>query len=537
MKSKTISQLQAKADDLVDIGDLVHAESLYREILSYDNKNTDAHYMLGVIFAEKGDLASATDFLNKAIEINSQYPDPYFILAKIQQSKEEYKSAFDNCLKATSLDPEFDEAWLLLCSLSIWLKDNNQAIKSCQQAINYFPDSIKTYSNLAAALFNKCDYSQSTEYYKKVILLEPDNIPAHKFLCLSLLRDKEFKQALEIVQKMLDIDFNNAESYNYLCEAYLGLNEIDNAENACKKSLEIVPSNITAYINMGNIFQQRFQYKTSIIWYKKALEIEPDNANLHYNLGISYFRLNNNDNAATSFHKAMEINPDLSASKHMLAIVEGKNLARVDAIYLTDLFDEYAHRYNKHQQDLKYHVPEYINDTIRDLYYSNHLNCKLDILDLGCGTGLCAPYLADITKSITGVDLSPDMIKQAKKLSLYNELIVGDMNEYMNSRPDMFDIAIAADVFIYMGDLNQEFHAAKVTLKDNALLIFNIQLNDDIASYELTDTGRYNHADSYISSLIDTYGFIHITSNNVISRYDLGIPVDSRIYVLQNSRI
>ncbi|WP_353947999.1 class I SAM-dependent methyltransferase [Sporolactobacillus sp. Y61] len=41
-----------------------------------------------------------------------------------------------------------------------------------------------------------------------------------------------------------------------------------------------------------------------------------------------------------------------------------------------------------------------------------------DVLDIGCGTGATAQYLADQTKaSVTGIDLHPQMVKAAKKRS------------------------------------------------------------------------------------------------------------------------
>jgi len=537
MISNITDSIRSKAEGYIDRGDLAQAEILYREILTHDDKDTDANYMLGVIGAEKADFANAQIFLNKAIEINPQFPDSYFILAKIQQAKEEYHAAYENCLKATTLDDEFDEAWLLLCSLSTWLKNSEQAVKSCKQAISYFADSVQGYSNLADALFNEHEFSEAVECYKKTILLDPENLSLKKYLCVSLIKLKEFNQVIDVAQAVLDAGPDNIVFRNFISEAYLGNGEFEKAEAASKQALAISPLNVDSVINMGNVIQKNHQYESAITWYEKALEIEPDNATIYHNLGISYFRLNNNELAAEKFAKALEINPELSVSKHMLAVAQGTNEARANNEYVADLFDEYAHRYDSHQKDLQYRVPEHVNDAVQKLYSDKLLDGRLSILDLGCGTGLCAPYLESLSSSLIGVDLSPDMVKIADKLGMYTELVVGDMSECMNARPDYFDLAVAGDVFVYIGDLDQEFQAARVSLKEKAGFVFTVQVNDDIENYELTDTGRYNHADTYIAGLIDTYGYTKVFSTNIVSRVDYGVPVNSRIYVLLNNKL
>jgi len=536
MTANIIDPIRSKAEGFVDMGNLDQAEILYRKILSHNDKDTDANYMLGVILAEKADFIPAIEFLNKAIEINSQYPDSYFILAKIQQVKREYQHAFDNCLIATSLDAEFDEAWLLLCSLSRALNENPQAIISCEQALKFYPDSIVAHSNLADVLFNEHKFEEASEYYNKAILLEQTNVSILKKLCLSLLKCKKFKNALDAANAGLRVEPNEIDFLNFITEAKIELKELDNAESAANTALLTSPNDVNALINMGNVIQKRHQYKEAITWYKKALEIDTDNASIYHNLGVSYFKLDEKDQSANEFRKALELNPNLSVSKHMLAVALGENEARADNDYVTDLFDEYAHRYDEHQKDLKYRVPEHVNNAVQQLYSENKLIEKVSVLDLGCGTGLCAPHLKDISSSLIGVDLSPDMVDIADKLGLYSELVVGDMSECMNDRPNAFGLAVAGDVFVYIGDLDQEFKAARIALKEGAFFVFTVQVNDAADEYELTDTGRYNHADNYIKTLIDSYGFIQEFSKDIISRVDYGVPVNSRIYVLQNKK-
>lgn len=52
----------------------------------------------------------------------------------------------------------------------------------------------------------------------------------------------------------------------------------------------------------------------------------------------------------------------------------------------------------------------------------SYLNASLDILDLGCGTGLIGSWFKDYAKKLVGVDVSPTMLDMATKKGCYHEL-------------------------------------------------------------------------------------------------------------------
>ena len=97
---------------------------------------------------------------------------------------------------------------------------------------------------------------------------------------------------------------------------------------------------------------------------------------------------------------------------------ESNNIATPPQAYVANLFDQYAGHYNQHLMNmLKYQLPERI-----ELILHEQLACNqsLDILDLGCGTGLLANKLHPFAKTLVGVDLSSNMLDKAKSTGLYN---------------------------------------------------------------------------------------------------------------------
>ena len=89
--------------------------------------------------------------------------------------------------------------------------------------------------------------------------------------------------------------------------------------------------------------------------------------------------------------------------------------------------------------------------------YSSFMNKTLDILDLGCGTGGAGAWLKDYARSLTGVDLSENMIALARKKLLYQDLHVQSLNEYLQTSVKTFDLVVASDVLSYVGALESTF--------------------------------------------------------------------------------
>ena len=94
---------------------------------------------------------------------------------------------------------------------------------------------------------------------------------------------------------------------------------------------------------------------------------------------------------------------------------------------------------------------------------------KIKVADLGCGTGLVGLELNSTVIYLTGVDISDQMLIQAKQKNVYDELVPMDIHNYLFSQEAHSLCAIiAADVFIYIGNLDKIFlYAKQVILKQN----------------------------------------------------------------------
>jgi predicted TPR repeat methyltransferase len=154
------------------------------------------------------------------------------------------------------------------------------------------------------------------------------------------------------------------------------------------------------------------------------------------------------------------------------------------------------------------------------------------VLDLGCGTGLMAREMSDVCGPIEGVDLAPAMAARARASGLYARVEAGDMQAFLAARDHgAVDLVLAADVFVYCGDLAPVFREARRVLAAGGLFAFTLQRSES-GDYVLGDDLRYAHSRDYLARLAEACGFRTILCEDVSVRQDRGVAVPGLALVM-----
>src|SRR5262249_26831693 len=144
------------------------------------------------------------------------------------------------------------------------------------------------------------------------------------------------------------------------------------------------------------------------------LALDPNHGNSHHNLATVYLHLNEREKALAHYQEALKLQPQNMTVRHMVDALLGKTQEQGPPLeYTRALFDQYAYSYDTHvKEHLKYHVPQLLREAIAP--YVTTSASPWEVLDIGCGTGLCAPLFADIAGKLYGVDISANMVEVAR---------------------------------------------------------------------------------------------------------------------------
>ena len=148
--------------------------------------------------------------------------------------------------------------------------------------------------------------------------------------------------------------------------------------------------------------------------------------------------------------------------------------------YVESLFDDFAPRFERSLVErLDYHAPQSLAEAIFAARGPDGATFR-HAVDLGCGTGLMGEHLRKAASFLEGVDLSAGMLKRAAAKRIYDRLEKGDIASPLiaDREPGRADLAVAADVYIYLGDLAAAFALAGRLLEAGGMFAFTVEAHD-----------------------------------------------------------
>ena len=306
----------------------------------------------------------------------------------------------------------------------------------------------------------------------------------------------ELKESLISYNKAISINSSKATYFNNRGNVYRELGNYKNASNDFNKALDLDPKFFDALVNLILLKHDKKLYKETEGLCKEAININNSRSEGYKLLGISYLKQEKNSSAIEYLEKAQEIKFETSV-QHQLDILNGKQKKHTPLEFIQNTFNSYAKNFDEHLlHKLKYNGPKLIQFSVESSIEKKLFN---NVIDLGCGTGLCGDFLSKISLNLHGIDISLNMLKKAKDKNKYNELIKGDFLEYLKKTENRYDLFIACDVFIYTGDIDETFRLIKKVSSKESYFIFTTELLKK-GNYKLDNSGRFKHSENYIDT-------------------------------------
>jgi predicted TPR repeat methyltransferase len=247
--------------------------------------------------------------------------------------------------------------------------------------------------------------------------------------------------------------------------------------------------------------------------FAQCLEIVPDWAPAWFALGSARERLGDVDGAIAAYRRAAasDLEDVLGASLTLARLGEVPTPAAAAPAYVARLFDQYAPRFDAHLVgSLGYRGPALLYEAVRDVCErTNRPMHFARALDLGCGTGLAGAAFRGCVDHLEGVDLSEGMIAQARAKGIYDALHVGEIVAQLHAaRAHSFDLIVATDVLVYIGDFTPLFRETIPVLTPGGLLALTTETHAG-EGYVVGSDSRFTHARSYVLGIAENVG-LHV---------------------------
>lgn len=360
---------------------------------------------------------------------------------------------------------------------------------------------------------------------ERSLALVPDRADWRSNLGIVLQSDGRFEDAIAEYRRAIALDPHHANAFNNLGVLLRVTGKPVEAEAAYRSAIEWNPAHIDAYNNLGILLNSLNRSKEASACYCKVITLQPRHRDARRLLALAHCALGDVAEAVKIFEAWRAEEPDDPIAEHMLAACTGHGVpARASDAFVAKTFDSFAASFESKLQRLYYRAPALVAAMVEDAAVQPVK--ALDVLDIGCGTGLCGPLLAPYARRMVGVDLSEGMLAQAREKNVYDQLVKAELTEFLTNNHEAFDLIVSADTLVYFGDLKPVISAMSGALRPGGHAAFTLEhaVGAGSVDYRLEFHGRYRHARPYVEALLAAAG-LQTDLKHADLRMEGGVPV------------
>lgn len=269
---------------------------------------------------------------------------------------------------------------------------------------------------------------------------------------------------------------------------------------------------------------------------EQSIELAPDFASAWFALGELREKLNQHGDAIAAYRRAVAADPeDRHGAGVRLMRLGAEPLRGMPPAYVRSLFDQYAPDFDRALlDDLDYRGPSILLRALAEVCRERRRPMRFArAIDLGCGTGLVAKAFGSSVDTWSGIDLSPGMIAKARETGLYAQLDVADMIDGLARLVDAsVRLVIAADAFVYLGDLRPVLLQSTRVLSLGGLIAFTVETHSG-EGVVLGGKLRYAHAAAEVKLALSAAGLALRKLEPVSTRNDAGVAVPGLVVVAE----
>lgn len=504
-------------------GRLRQAEAGYRALLAADAQNADALHWLGVLVLQAGHAAEAMEMLRRAAELKPGEASFWNNLGQGALAAGRVDEAVEALERSAGIDAQRAETWFGLGAARLGRSAAGEAglaVEAFDRALAAGLDSAELHYHRGVALLAAGRADEAITACGKALGLKADYPQAHYQIAMAHRRKGEAKEVRKALLKAVELDSGFAQAWCALASLDAEAGNRSTAAGLYRRAIKARPDCAAAHEGLEKVLRAMGKEREATQALADAQAASKSRPAGMKPLADSVAELEQRltDPQTAALHYILAAQSDIFPP------------SQVPTSLVAGLFDRYAERFDKHLGALSYCVPEMLAEALAEIRPEKNL----DVLDMGCGTGLCGPLLRPFAAMLAGVDLAPGMIAKATERGVYDRLEVGELVETMRKNPRSYDLLVAADVLIYIGDLGPAFEAAAGALRPGGLFAFSVEAGVGERYLLNKKTRRFTHAKGHLQHLAAIHGFSEECFRDIIGRYEKEQPVASYLVILRS---
>lgn len=399
-----------------------------------------------------------------------------------------------------------------------------EAALTLNQAQRKMPNDARIFM-LAGLMAEKSgNIKGAFEALRKSVALAPTWGPGLLELALLLARQNQFQEAVETAEKVAKLEPKNLLVLAGVVDIAHRAGHLEMAVRHLRRGLDLVPGDTQLRRLLAADLEGLGQHAEALELWNGLIAQDPKDQQALLGRVKTLLAAGKPAQAVGDTTTLLELAPGDSVYAYYNALAHGITPPHQPVELNRHLFDGMAEVYDQHTvRGLRYQLPKIVAGKILARYPEKRLN----VLDLGCGTGLLGVCLGRIDGFLIGVDVSTKMIEQAHRHRVYDRFHTVNLLDALRETPGaIYEVITALDVFIYTGELAETIPNAHRILLPAGDFYFSCETApEDGPDLVLQASGRYAHKRSHVLALCRGAGFESVEIEDLTLRYEGSEPV------------
>lgn len=402
--------------------------------------------------------------------------------------------------------------------------DLKNAALSLNKAGALWPQDPRAFV-LAALMAEKSgNVKGAFEALRKAIALSPGYGPAMLELALLLARQNQFQEAIEWAERVAAQEPRNALVLAGVVDIAHRAGHTEMAVRHLRRGLEMVPGDVQLRRLLARDLGHLGKAEESLATWGALLDDDAADVEARVGRVQTLLSLGRGAEAIPDTQALLAAAADNAVYAYYDAVAHGRTPEQQPAEISRQLYDNMASVYDQHTvRGLGYQLPKRVADALLSEYPDKNIN----LLDLGCGTGLLGLFLGPMAGYVIGVDISTGMIEQAARHQVYDKFHNVDIRDALAETPAaQYEVITALDVLIYLGALDDVIPNALRILTPGGQWVFSCEhAPENGPELVLQASGRYAHKQSHVKALCLQAGFTAVELEDLDIRQENHQPV------------
>lgn len=224
------------------------------------------------------DGATAETFWRRALKVAPEFAEAHFNLGVLYADSGRLPESAAAYRRAIALQPAMADGWRNLGIVLSRLGQGIEAEAACREALRLRPADPEDHYNLGVVLAAQGRSVEAEAAYRAALEFNPNHARAWNNLGILFSQAHRFAEAADIYRRAIAIAPELATLHNNLGSALLDLGDFAAAASAFGMALALDPDYAAAAANLGNALRMLQRYGEAESAYRRAITLDPDPA-------------------------------------------------------------------------------------------------------------------------------------------------------------------------------------------------------------------------------------------------------------------